>query len=137
VSVVDQYQSYLAAGTSFARLAPPVDTVPKKVYGTFNEDQRDLLFAIDTGPIFCDTPYLMKYFHVVRFSGSGKIYIRALVDQTEVARGWVVLSEDPSQSNLFRLPRGTSGYSLRLQMAGIAKWRFYDIEWDPVAPGEV
>jgi hypothetical protein len=111
---------------------PAVGT-PQTVYGTFNEDRRQMMSFVDTGIVFCGDPSLLKYFYRVRFGGSGKIYVRALVDNTEVKRGYVTLSEDPNQASVFHLPRGCAGYGLRLQLAGIAWWRYYEIEWDAVA----
>jgi hypothetical protein len=130
--VLDQYQSYLSAGTSFSRLTATTGATAATVYAVFGEDTRPLLPMVDTDLIFCDTPYLLKYFHSVRFGGRGKLYVRALADGTEVARGWVTLSEDPNQANIFHFPRGTAGYGIRLQLVGIASWRYYEIEWDPV-----
>jgi hypothetical protein len=129
--LVDPYEPYLTAGTSFARLAPSSGT--RLVYGLFNEDPRPMLPFVDTGLVYCKNPELLKYFKHVRFGGTGKLYIRAMVDNTEVQRGWVVLSDDPNQASTFRLPKGTAGYGLRLQLAGIAWWRYYDITWDPVS----
>ena len=134
MAIVDAYEDYLTAGTSFKRLAPSAST--GVVYGIFNEDRRPLLPFVDTGLVYCGDPSLLKYFHKIRFGGKGKIYIRAMVDNTEVARGWVVLSEDPNQASIFRLPRGTAGYGLRLQLAGVAWWRYYEIIWDPVGKAD-
>ena len=136
MALVDQYQDYLAAGTSFARLVGSTGATAATSYATFNEGRFPLLPAVDTGLIFCGAPYLLKYFNTVRFGGSGKLYIRAMIDNTEVARGFVTLSEGPNQSNIFRIPRGKAGYGLRLQMVGIAAWRYYDIDWDPVGRQE-
>lgn len=133
MSLIDPYQDYLEACSTFNRLAPPDDTA--LVYGVFNEDQRPMMPFVDTGLVYCGEPQLLKYFYRVRFGGSGKLYIRAMVEDTEVARGHVTLSEDPYQASVFRLPRGTAGYGLRLQMTGIAWWRYYDIEWDAVTRG--
>jgi hypothetical protein len=127
--IVDQYQDYLTAGTDFERLVGTGTT--QLVYGVFNEDLRPLLPFVDTGLVYCEDPSLLKYFHKVRFGGKGKIYVRAMVDNTEVQRGWVTLSEDPNQASIFHLPRGCAGYGLRLQLAGIAWWRYYEIIWDP------
>jgi len=137
--VLDPYDAYLAAGTSFSRLAPLSGT-NKTVYGTFNEDRRTLLPFVDTGMVYpgpgnaMGDPSLLKYFYSVRFGGSGKLYIRAMVDDTEVQRGFVTLSEDPYQASVFHLPRGCAGYGLRLQWVGLAWWRYYEISWDPVTP---
>jgi hypothetical protein len=135
MTLVDPYEAYLTAGTSFARLAPSDST--QLVYARFNEDRRPLLPMVDTGLIYCQRPDLMKYFKWVRFGGRGKLYIRAMIDDTEVQRGWVVLSEDPNQASVFKLPKGSAGYGLRLQLTGISWWRYFDIEWDPVSPQEL
>lgn len=133
--LADPYEDYLKAGTSFSRLAPAANT--QLVYAVFNEDRRPLLPMVDTGLIYPGAngqdPSLLKYFYRVRFGGSGRLYIRAMVDNTEVQRGYVTLSEDPYQASIFHLPKGCAGYGIRLQMVGIAWWRYYDIEWDPVA----
>jgi len=131
MAIVDAYEAYLTAGTSFSRLAPEDTTT--LVYALFDEGRSPLLPMIDTGLLYCKDPSLLKYFYKVRFGGSGKLYIRAMVDNTEVCRGHVVLSEDPNQASLFRLPRGCSGYGLRLQLVGIAWLRYYEIIWDPVS----
>lgn len=136
MALLDPYQNYLTAGTSFARLAPfddgNNDYPSKNVYGLFNEGRDPLLPFVDTGLIFCGNPSVLKYFNEVKFSGNGKIYVRALVDSTEVARGYTILSQDPNIANVFRLPRGTAGYGLRLQLTGIAWWRHFEINWDEV-----
>ena len=93
---------------------------------------------VDTGLIYPgpngqQDPSLLKYFNLIKFGGSGKLYIRAMVDNTEIQRGYVTLSEDAYQASIFRLPKGCAGYGIRLQMVGIAWWRYFKIEWDPVA----
>lgn len=134
MGVQDIYQSYLSAGTSFQRLTPPSGN-PALVYGLFNQDtQRPLLPFIDTGDLFPGGPHLLKFFNSIRFGGGGKIYVRALVDDSVVAQGYVTLAEDAYQASVFRFPQGTAGYKVRLQMPGVAWWRYFDIEWDPVSP---
>jgi hypothetical protein len=136
MSILDPYEDYLKAGTSFSRLEPHTST--QLVYAVFNEDRRPLLPMVDTGLIYPgldgqQDPTLLKYFYRVRFGGTGKLYIRAMVDNTEVQRGYVTLSEDAYQASTLRLPRGCAGYGFRLQMVGIATWRYYEMDWDPVA----
>lgn len=133
MAVYDQYSDYLAAATTFQRLVAPTGATGVTVYATFNDSARPMLPMEDSGPISCDSPYLLKYFDHIRFSGKGKIYIRALVDEIEVARGYVTLSEGPTDENIFKLPDGTAGYSIRLQMVGIAIRRYYDIMWEAVS----
>lgn len=140
MALIDPYEDYLTASTSFQRLAAPVAT--QLVYGVFNEDRRPLIPMVDTGLIYPglsssdgsqrQDPSLLKYFNSVRFGGRGKLYIRAMVDNTEVQRGYVTLAEDAYQASVFRLPKGCAGYGLRLQMVGIAWWRYFEIDWDPV-----
>lgn len=131
-TIVDPYEPYLAAGTSFSRLAPTGAT-GSLVYGVFNEDRRPLLPFIDTSLVYCGNVDLLKYFEKVKFGGKGKLFIRAMVDDTEVQRGYVTLSEDPNQASIFHLPRGAAGYGLRLQICGIAWLRYYEIIWNPVS----
>ena len=135
MTLIDPYQDYLTASTSFSRLAAPANS--QLVYGVFNEDRRPLIPMVDTGLMYPGPngadPSLLKYFNSVRFGGKGKLYIRAMVDNAEVQRGYVTLSEDAYQASIFRLPKGCAGYGIRLQMVGIAWWRYFEIEWDPVA----
>jgi hypothetical protein len=121
--------------------APSGTTAP--CYATFNEDpHRQLLPFIDTDLIYpgdnnqMGDPSLLRYFYGVRFGGSGKLYVRALVDATEVARGYVTLAEDPNQASIFHLPDGAAGYGLRLQLVGLAWMRYFYIDWDPVGEGQ-
>ena len=130
MALIDPYKDYLAAGVSFSPLSETA--TPQLAYGVFGEDRRPLLPFIDTGLIYCGDLTLFKYFYRVRFGGSGKLYVRAMVENTEVQRGSVVLSEDPYQASIFRLPRGCAGYGLRLQLVGLAWMRYFAIEWDPV-----
>ena len=82
MTLTDPYQDYLAASVGFSRLAETGST--QLVYATFNEDRRPLVPFVDTGLIYCGDPTLLKVFSGVRFGGTGKIYIRAMVDNTEV-----------------------------------------------------
>ena len=142
LAIVDPYPAYLAAGTQFQRMSPPSGTTAL-AYATFNEDpHRQLMPFVDTDLIYpgennlMGDPSQLRRFYGVRFGGAGKLFIRALVDQVEVARGYVTLAEDPNQASIFRLPYGSAGYGLRLQMAGLAWWRYFYIDWDPVMEGE-
>ena len=128
------YEDYLKAGTSFDRLS--VTGTTGVSYGRFNGDRRPMLPMVDTGLIYCGDPGLLKRFYGIRFGGGGKIYVRAMVENTEVSRGYVTLSEDAYQSSVYRLPRGCAGFGLRLQLVGIAWWRYFEIDWDPFAEGQ-
>jgi hypothetical protein len=134
MTLIDPYQDYLIASTRFQDLAAPALT--QLAYGVFNEDRRPLCPMVDTGLMYPglqgSDPSLLKYFHEIRFGGSGKLFIRAMVDNAEVQRGYVTLSEDAYQASSFRLPKGMAGYGLRLQLVGIAWWRYFEIMWDPV-----
>jgi hypothetical protein len=141
LNLVDGYPAYLTAGTRFQRMAPPSGTTALG-YATFNEDpHRQLLPFVDTDLMYpgdnnqVGDPSLLRYFYQVRFGGAGKLFVRALVDETEVARGYLTMAEDSNQASIFHLPDGTAGYGLRLQLIGLAWWRYFYIDWDPV--GEV
>lgn len=136
----DLYQSYLSAGTGFNRLATPSGS-QVLLYGKFNQGQDQLLPYVDTGVIYpgeggqIGDPAMLRFFNSVRFGGSGTLYIRALVDDVPIASGSVVLAEDPFQASIFRLPVGEAvGYGIRLQMTGLAWWRYFEVMWEPVAP---
>lgn len=140
-TILDPYEAYLTASTSFQRM-PVQGSSAKTAYGFFDEDRRPLVPMIDTGIMYPGhggqpgDPSLLKYMYRVRFGGSGKIYIRAMVDDTEVQRGFVTLVDDANQANIFRLPQGTAGYGIRLLMSGIAWWRYFEVDWSPVAETE-
>lgn len=137
--MIDVYQDYLTAAAAFQRLAPPSGD-PVLAYGLFGRDQRELVPFVDTGLFYpgenhqSGDPTMLKYFNAIRFGGEGKLFLRVMVDKTEKARGFVTLSEDPYQASLFRLPQGTAGYGLRLQMVGLAWWRYLEVMWEPVSP---
>jgi len=135
--MIDVYQDYLSAGTGWERLVPP-SGVPALAYGLFNQGDRPLLPFVDTGLFYpgenqqTGDPTLLKYFNAIRFGGEGRLFVRALVDKTEVERGYVTLTDDPFQASLFKLPQGTAGYGLRLQITGLAWWRYLEVLWEPV-----
>ena len=135
--LLDPYDAYVAAGTTFSRMAPQ-GTGTQIVYGTFDEGRRTLLPFVDTGLIYPGRgqaqgdPKQFRYFQGIEFGGAGTLFIRALIDDTEVARGFVVLEQDAYQANYMHLPRGSAGYGLRLQICGLAWWRYFSIDWDPV-----
>ena len=130
-ATVDLYQTYLAAGTAFQRMVAPAG-VPVVIYGQFNRDRRPLLPFVDTGLIHCGAPSQLKAFNSIRFGGSGTLFVRVLVDDSYLCMAQLVLSEDAYQANVLSLPNGTAGYGIRLQLAGVAWWRYFDIDWDPV-----
>lgn len=133
MTLVDPYPAYLTAGTTFSRMSNPAAN-KTLVYGTFDEDKRQLLPMVDTDLIYPGGDVsLLKYFYGLRFGGEGTLFIRALVDKVEVARGYVVLSEDAYQASCFNLPRGCAGYGIRLQLVGLAWWRYFYLDWDPVS----
>jgi hypothetical protein len=142
MAFLDVYPDYLTAGTRFQRMATPGAPLGLG-YATFNEDpHRQLLPFVDTDLMYPGVdgpgdPAMLRRFYGVRFAGAGKLWVRALVDDTEVARGYVTLAEDPNQASIFHLPNGTAGYGLRLQIVGLAWWRLFYIEWDPVAEGDL
>ncbi len=129
----DVYQQYLVAQTSRDRLAHAYNTTV--AYGQFDEGRDFMPQFVDTGPIFCGAPGALKRFRQVTFGGNGKLYIRAIVDNKEAATGYVILSEGPAQANIFRLPRGTAGYAIQLQISGLGWWRFFEIDFDPIGAG--
>ena len=141
MALIDPYDSYIAAGTSFSRLAPQ-GTGTQLVYATFNEGRRTLLPFVDTGLMYpgqggaMGDPALFRYFYGIRFGGAGKLYLRVMVDNRESSRGFVTLVEDTYGSNYMRLPRGEAGYGIRLQIVGLAWWRYFEIDWDPVVNDE-
>ena len=135
--LIDPYDAYVAAGTTFSRMAPQ-GTGTQKVYGTFDEGRRTLLPFVDTGLIYpgkgtqMGDPALFRYFNGIEFGGQGTLFVRAYIDQTRVAKGFVVMEQDAYQANYFHLPRGSAGYGIRLQICGLAWWRYFSIDWDPV-----
>lgn len=129
--MIDLYQPYLAAGTSFQPMGYPAGS-QAVVYGKFNMDRRPLLPFVDTGLVHCGAPSQLKAFNSVRFGGAGSLFVRVLIDDTYLCTAQLVLSEDAYQANVLSLPNGTAGYGIRLQMAGVAWWRYFDIDWDPV-----
>jgi len=140
LSLVDPYEPYVAAQTSFSRLAPQGPST-QLVYATFGEGQRVLVPFVDTGIVYpgvggqMGDPALLRYIWGIRFGGQGTLFVRALVDEVEVQRGYVVLEEDATQASYFQLPNGTAGYGIQLQITGSAWWRYYQIDWDPVVEG--
>lgn len=132
------YQSYLSAGTTFSRMVPPSGS-QVLLYGKFDQSRDPLLPYVDTGLIYpgengaIGDPSMLRYFNGVRFGGSGKLFIRAIIDNTVVCTGSVVLEEDAYQASIFRFPSDAAGYGVRLQMTGIAWWRYFEILWEPVA----
>ena len=137
LNLIDPFEAYVAAGTSFTRLSPQGNST-QLVYATFDEGQQTLLPFVDTGLIYpgvagqMGDPSLLRYFYAVRFGGFGKLYIRAMVENTEVQRGYVEMVEDATQASVFKLPKGTAGFGIRLQIVGLAWWRYFEIDWDPV-----
>ena len=140
VALVDPYPAYLTAGTGFQRMAP-LGTGTQLVYATFDEDPRQLLPFVDTGLIYPaeggqqGDPSLCRYFNFIRFGGAGKLYARVFVDSSVVQQGFVTLAEDSNQASILHLPRGTAGFGIRLQLVGLAWWRYFAIDWDPVSEG--
>jgi hypothetical protein len=137
-SLVDTYQDYLAAGTSFSRLAP-AGTGRQTVYALFNQDRRDLLPFVDTGLIYpgegeqIGDPSLARSFDSIHFSGGGTLFVNVWIDQTLLSRDVrVVLAEDAWQAALLKLPEGTAGFGIRLQMTGLAWIRLIKFDWDPL-----
>lgn len=130
-STIDLYQSYLTAGTTFQKLVPPAgDAV--LAYGQFNQDRRELLPFVDTGLLYCGDPSGLKFFNSITFGGEGTLFLRVMVDNTYIANARLVLSQDAYQANVLTLPDGTAGFGIRLHMTGLAWWRYFDIDWDPV-----
>jgi len=138
MTLVDPYPAYLTAGTTWSLMGNPGSTT-QLVYATFNEDRRPLLPFVDTDLIYPGEnntqgdPSTLRYFSGIRFGGEGQLFVRALIDNTEVARGYAILSEDAYQASCFNLPKGVAGYGIRLQITGIAWWRYFYIDWAPVS----
>jgi len=132
-SLLDVYQNYLAAVAGFSRFQAPTGATAATgpAYAQFGLDEnRQLMGFVDTGDIHCKTSELLKIFNSIEFKGHGTLYVIAWVDNTMVAQGWCELSMDANQTNIFALPQGTAGYSIRLQIAGVADWKFFDIDFE-------
>lgn len=72
-----------------------------------------------TGEITCGEPHERKVFKRIEFHGAGSIFIRTFVDGRFISEGMVVATESPSKVRVLALPRGTKGYSVQFEMAGI------------------
>ena len=143
LSLIDPYEPYITAGTQFARMSAPSGATGQMVYARFGEGPRPLLAFVDTGLVYpgnnnqMGDPSLLRYFYGVKFGGKGTLYLRAFVDDVLVQQGYVTLEEDAFQASYLNMPRGGAvGYGLRLQISGLAWWRYYEIDWDPVQGGE-
>jgi len=138
MSLVDSYQAYLTAGTTFTRLLP-TGTGRQMVYALFNQGSYQLLPFVDTGVMYpgdgtqMGDPSTLREFDTIRFGGAGTLFLNVWVDDTLILQGAkVVLAEDPYQASTLSLPSGTAGFGIRLQIAGLAWIRWFKINWEPL-----
>ena len=112
------YQNYLECSANYdSALADPGDSL-ELVYAFLEEDEEPLYAFVEANRIHCGAPTIIKTFQAIRFFGKGTLYVRVLVDHEEVALGWVCLEKGPRRSDVFRLPEGTAGCELAVQVGG-------------------
>ena len=127
MSVSEVYQKYLVACLDFSRTA---ETDSDRVYAELEAGDADLCPFVEIARLSCGDFNRMKDFSELAFHGTGKLAVRALVDGVEVKRGTVVMGEHPRQTKVFRLPAGSQGNVLSVQVCGLGRWTHFDLHYD-------
>lgn len=118
-----------------SRMQNPEYQQPGVFVALLEEGDFDLAPVVDSGDISCGHPYIEKFFRSLRFVGKGTLFVRVFVDDAEVAKGHVELTEDHTAPRYFNLPRGLAGMRIRVLWSGTGHTlQYYDVEWDFVSP---
>ena len=128
-NAVNAYQTYLLRSSQFQRTTKPVGAVVPR-YAILEADEEPLFPMLETARIYCGLPSVLKNFYEVVFEGQGTLYVRAIVDGKEAGRGWVSMDPGPRQSQVFRLPEGTAGLWIVLQLGGLGVWEDAQLMWE-------
>lgn len=126
-SASDPYQTYLTACSSFGAT---YETQSWLVYAELEAGDRDLYPFVEIARLSCGDFNRLKDFRSLAFHGDGTLYVRALVDGKEVKRGHVVMGDHPRQTKVFRLPAGSQGSILSVQVGGLGRWTHFDLDYD-------
>lgn len=77
----------------------------------------------------------MKAFDHVAFHGDGKAFVRVWLDGRLAAEGTVIMTQSPSRTRNFRLPRGCKGYTIAVEMCGLFELDALEFDFEVVGRG--
>lgn len=129
MSASDPYQNYLAASAAFL---PVFRTQDALAYAELEASELDLYPFVEIARLSCGDFNRLKDFNALVFNGVGTLFVRALVDGVEVKRGKVVMGDNPRQTKIFRLPTGSQGAVLSVQVGGLGRWTHFDLDFNAV-----
>lgn len=109
---------------------PPLATNPT-IY-TFNSSRQNVPIRYLSPDINFDARHERKRFRFIEFHGRGTAAVRVFVDGRLINSGNVCATEDPSHQRKFMLPRGTRGYTLKLEVAGLIDIRLIEVAYEPM-----
>lgn len=80
------------------------------------------------------SPFSRKRMRAVILHGAGTASGRVYVDGRLVAEGMLVATQDPDRPRRLNLPRGSTGYSIRVELWGYFEMDHLNVEFDTL-PG--
>lgn len=82
----------------------------------------------------CGDEFTRKRFRAVIMHGDGTAYAVVFVDGRKVSQGTIQATQTPDRPRRLNLPRGTTGYSIRVELWGHFRMDLLNTEFDPL-PG--
>lgn len=118
-SVDTNTQAFISAQCGFDRPFTPAPLTGRMVYRFDASTGLNAPIFIDTGENSMGTPMQRKMMRAVEVHGKGTFSARVWVDGSMVvANATGVASEGPTKPRIIALPRGTKGYTIRIELCG-------------------
>lgn len=116
---------------------------PNPVFGVYRFNPNIRSFSMsESMPIMfitpddpADNPTIRKKFTKIEYHGTGTALMRVFVDNLLIARYPVNDAENPEKSRVIRLPSGTTGYNLRIEMVGYFVLNYLEYTYDTMTKG--
>lgn len=134
----DNIARFLTAQAGIDQPFTPVANPGRSIWRWEGSDQM-VPVRLRSGPKTCGSPYDMKWFSSVDLNGDpgGSFVCRVWVDGHMVVSGAAgSFAEIPGRPRNIRLPRGTKGYAIDVEVVYTGKFRGSEVFFDMVSVGQ-
>lgn len=133
-TIQDNIQKFLAAQAGFDEPFAPEVLTGMSIY-RWEGSTQEVPVRVRTGPLVCGDPFERKWFTSVELNGEagGAFTCRVWVDGRIVVKDVSgSFAEIPGKPRSVRIPRGTKGYSIDIEVIFIGRLRGAEVFYDPM-----